>query len=260
MSTLSVTIIQADLHWHDAASNRKAFDSAIDEISLPTDLIVLPEMFTTGFSMDAPALAETMQGETIRWMQEKAERSQATICGSLIISEKDRYFNRFVFVDDTGVLLTYDKRHLFRLADEQHHYEPGTVLKTIEISGFRIRPMVCYDLRFPVWSRNRGDYDLIIFVANWPSRRHHAWETLLRARAIENLSYSVGVNRVGTDGNDLPYAGGSAIIDYLGHEMADLGDAVGSATALLELDKLEKFRSRFAFHKDADDFRIIDPG
>ena len=258
MSTLSVTIIQADLHWHDAAANRRSFDAAIEALNSPTDLIVLPEMFTTGFSMDAPRLAETMQGESILWMQEKARQADAAICGSLIISEGDRHFNRFVLVDASGVLLTYDKRHLFRLAGEQHHYEPGAELATIEINGFRIRPMVCYDLRFPVWSRNRNDYDLLIFVANWPSRRHHAWATLLRARAIENLSYSVGVNRVGTDGNDLPYAGGSAIIDYLGHDLADLGDQVGSATAILDLAQLRKFRERFAFDRDADTFRITD--
>ena len=256
MSTLSVTIIQADLHWHDAAANRRSFDKTIEALTLPTDLIVLPEMFTTGFSMDAPRLAETMQGESIHWMQEKAKQTNAAVCGSLIISEGDRYFNRFVLVDDTGVMLTYDKRHLFRLAREQHHYEPGTTLSTIEINGFRIRPMVCYDLRFPVWSRNRNDYDLIVFVANWPSRRHHAWETLLRARAIENLSFAAGVNRVGLDGNDLPYAGGSAIIDYLGHEMVDLRDKAGSATAILDLEALDRFRERFAFHQDADDFRI----
>jgi len=258
MSTLSVTIIQADLHWHDAAANRQSFDAAIEAAKLPTDLIVLPEMFTTGFSMDAPRLAETMQGESIQWMQEKARQTNAAICGSLIIRDGDRFFNRFILADAAGVQLTYDKRHLFRLADEQHHYEAGTRLATIEINGFRIRPMVCYDLRFPVWSRNKNDYDLLVFVANWPSRRHHAWENLLRARAIENLSFGVGVNRVGTDGNDLPYAGGSAIIDYLGHEIVDLGDRVGSATATLELEQLRKFRDRFAFHRDADEFRIAD--
>lgn len=258
MSTLSVTIIQADLHWHDAEANRQSFDDAIAAVSLPTDLIVLPEMFTTGFSMDAPRLAETMEGESIRWMQEKARQMSAAICGSLIVSDGGRFFNRFILADKTGVQLTYDKRHLFRLADEQHHYEAGTRNATIEINGFRIRPMICYDLRFPVWSRNKDDYDLLVFVANWPSRRHHAWETLLRARAIENLSFAVGVNRVGTDGNDLPYAGGSAIIDYLGHEMVDLGDRAGSATATLELEKLSKFRDRFAFHRDADQFRITE--
>ena len=256
MSTLSVSIIQADLHWHDATENRRSFDSAIDALSQPTDLIVLPEMFTTGFSMDAPRLAETMQGDSILWMQEKARQTNAAVCGSLIIAEAGRFYNRFVLADASGVLLTYDKRHLFRLAGEQHHYNQGNQLATIEINGFRIRPMVCYDLRFPVWSRNRDDYDLLVFVANWPSRRHHAWATLLRARAIENLSYVIGVNRVGTDGNDLPYGGGSAVIDYLGHELADLGDEAGSATVTLDLEKLLKFRDRFAFHKDADAFRI----
>jgi predicted amidohydrolase len=256
MSTLSTTIIQADLHWHDAKANRRSFDDVFDSMESRTDLVVLPEMFTTGFSMDAPHLAETMDGESIQWMQDKARQTEATVCGSLIVSDDEHYFNRFLVVDASGVLLTYDKRHLFRLADEQHYYQPGSELTTFEINGFRIRPMICYDLRFPVWSRNRDDYDLLIYVANWPSRRHHAWETLLRARAIENLSYVVGVNRVGTDGNDLPYVGGSAVIDYLGQEVADLGDRVGTTTSTLDLEQLEKFRDRFAFHKDADAFQI----
>ena len=254
MPTLDVTIVQADLHWHDAARNLADFDRAIDGID--TDLIVLPEMFTTGFSMDAPALAEPADGPAVQWMQEQARATGAAICGSLIIKADDNYYNRFFCIMPDGQQITYDKRHLFRLADEQHHYAAGTELVTFDYRGFRIRPMVCYDLRFPVWSRNRDDYDMIIYVANWPSRRHHAWHTLLRARAIENLSYAVGVNRVGVDGNELPYAGGSAIIDYLGHELADAGDQPGVATASIDLDDLQRFRERFAFHKDADDFTL----
>jgi predicted amidohydrolase len=249
-----VTIVQADLHWHDAGRNLADFDRAIDGID--TDLVVLPEMFTTGFSMDAPALAERSDGPAVQWMQEKARALGAAICGSLIIKAEDNYYNRFFCIMPNGQQVTYDKRHLFRLAHEQHHYAAGEELVTFDYRGFRIRPMVCYDLRFPVWSRNRDNYDLIIYVANWPSRRHHAWHTLLRARAIENLSYAVGVNRVGVDGNDLPYAGGSAIIDYLGHELVDLGDQPGVATASLDLEALQRFRERFAFHKDADDFTL----
>ena len=254
MPTLDVTIVQADLHWHDAGRNLADFDRAIDGID--TDLVVLPEMFTTGFSMDAPGLAEPADGPAVRWMQEKARAMGAAVCGSLIIKAEDNYYNRFFCIMPDGQEVTYDKRHLFRLADEQHHYAAGNELVTFDYRGFRIRPMVCYDLRFPVWSRNRDDYDLIIYVANWPSRRHHAWHTLLRARAIENLSYAVGVNRVGVDGNDLPYAGGSAVIDFLGQELVDLGDQPGIATASLELDDLQRFRERFAFHKDADDFTL----
>lgn len=256
MPTLNVSIVQADLHWHDAGKNRDQFSTAIQSIEEQTDLIVLPEMFTTGFSMDAPSLAEPMDGETVVWMKEIANDRKSAICGSLIISEGEKFFNRFICVEPNGSMTTYDKRHLFRLADEHNHYAQGNEIQTFELNGFRICPMICYDLRFPVWSRNRDNYDLLLYVANWPSRRHNAWATLLRARAIENLSYLAGVNRIGLDGNDLPYIGGSAIIDYLGNDLADLGDQQGTATATLDLDALQEFRDRFAFHKDADDFSI----
>jgi len=256
MPTLNVSIVQADLHWHDAARNREQFTSAIHGIDEKTDLVVLPEMFTTGFSMDAPALAEPMDGETITWMKEMADTRKSAICGSLIISEGDRFYNRFICAEPNGSMTTYDKRHLFRLADEHNHYAQGNEIQTFELNGFRICPLICYDLRYPVWSRNRDNYDLLLYVANWPSKRHNAWATLLRARAIENLSYLAGVNRVGQDGNDLPYIGGSAIIDYLGNDLVDLGDQPGTATATLDLAALQKFRERFAFHKDADDFTI----
>lgn len=256
MSALKVTIIQSDLAWHDPGANRRAFSETIDNIGKLTDLIVLPEMFTTGFSMDAPQLAEPVNGESVMWMQEKAAQCNAAICGSLIIEEDGAYFNRFYCVDQGGVIASYDKRHLFRLADEQNHYSPGNKLVVFDLKGFRICPMVCYDLRFPVWSRNRGSYDLLVYVANWPNRRQLAWNTLLRARAIENLSYVVGVNRVGMDGNDLPYSGGSAIVDYLGQNVVDLGEKPGTATAELQLDELAKFRDRFAFHMDADEFQL----
>jgi len=256
MPTLSVTIVQADLHWHDASRNRDQFTAVIEDLEEPTDLIVLPEMFTTGFSMDAPALAEPMDGETVAWMAEIAARRKVAICGSVIILESDNYFNRFICAKPDGSITTYDKRHLFRLADEHNHYSQGNEIQTFDLKGFRICPMICYDLRFPAWSRNRNSYDLLLYVANWPSKRHNAWATLLRARAIENLSYLAGVNRIGQDGNNLPYIGGSAIIDYLGNDIADLGDQPGAATATLDLDELQRFRDRFAFHKDADDFSI----
>lgn len=256
MSALNITVVQSSLAWHDAAANREAFSTVIESIGEPTDLIVLPEMFTTGFSMAAPNLAETVDGESVGWMQAMAAQANAAICGSLIIEDQGRYFNRFLCVDANGIASSYDKRHLFRLADEQDHYSPGNERVVFELKGFRICPMVCYDLRFPAWCRNRGDYDLLIYVANWPNRRQVAWDTLLRARAIENLAYVVGVNRIGTDGNDLPYSGGSAIIDYVGQDIADLGDAAGTATATLDLALLEKFRDRFGFHLDADEFLL----
>lgn len=256
MSTLNITIVQAELRWHDAGANRQQFTDTIESLENPTDLIVLPEMFTTGFSMEAPELAETMDGDSIAWMRDISASSNAAICGSLIIAENQNYFNRFVCVLPAGELHYYDKRHLFRLVDEQNHYAPGTELKTFDLKGWRICPLVCYDLRFPVWSRNRGLYDLLLYVANWPGPRHHAWETLLRARAIENLSCVVGVNVTGRDGNDNSYYGGSAVIDYLGEDLANLGDKKGTASVNLDLGKLRAFRERFAFHKDADDFTI----
>lgn len=258
MSALTVTIVQAVLYWHDAEANRKMFGEMLSQLETATDLIVLPEMFTTGFTMDAPSQAEEMNGPSIDWMAEMAADRKANVCGSLIIKEHNHYFNRFVCMSPSGERSCYDKRHLFRLADEHNHYTAGSERVTFNINDWRICPQVCYDLRFPVWSRNRGDYDLLLYVANWPNRRHFAWETLLRARAIENLSYLAGVNRTGTDGNNLPYSGGSAIVDYLGADLANLADQVGMASATLDRDNLQKFRDRFAFHVDADNFLIGD--
>ena len=258
MSALTVSIIQADLAWHDPTSNLSGFSEAIRSIAKKTDLIVLPEMFTTGFTMDAAANADRMNGEAMQHMKQWAAKTKAAICGSLIINDGSKHFNRLVFMRPDGHFDCYDKRHLFRLAGEVEHYTAGDRQVVIEWRGWRICPQICYDLRFPVWSRNSKDlnYDLLLYVANWPSRRHHAWQTLLRARAIENLCYVAGVNRTGTDGNALPYAGGSAIIDYLGHDVADLGDRVGNATATLDKSSLQKFREKFPFHIDADRFSI----
>jgi len=256
MSALTVTIVQPDLHWHDAAANLEMFSGIIAGIDQHTDLIVLPEMFTTGFTMDAETYAEPMDGRSMTWLAETASSYGATICGSIIVLHESRYLNRFVCMRPDGDFVTYDKRHLFRLAGEHEHYSAGDELVTLKIGGWRIRPMICYDLRFPVWSRNTGEYDLLLYVANWPNRRHLAWETLLRARAIENLSYVAGVNRTGSDGNDLPYSGGSALIDYTGATLADLGDRCDTATLALDLEPLQKFRTKFPFHVDADRFDL----
>ena len=255
MRPLNVTIVQADLAWHDPDRNLERFSGMIAGVQ-ETDLIVLPETFTTGFTMDAEAHAENMDGRGVAWMRETAKTAQASICGSLIIEDQGRFYNRFVCVSPEGATVHYDKRHLFRLAGEQHHYSPGKDFVTFEIAGWRICPMVCYDLRFPVWSRNRGRYDLLLYVANWPSPRHHAWETLLRARAIENQAYVAAVNRVGKDGNNIAYSGGSAIIDYVGGDLCNLHDRAGTASASLDPAMLGKFRDRFAFHLDADDFTL----
>lgn len=258
MSALTVTIVQADLEWHDAKANLAQFEEKINAIDTKTDLVILPEMFTTGFTMDAAGNADTMDGVAVAGMTRWALRLDAAVCGSLIIKDGSRYFNRFVFAKPDGGVEYYDKRHLFRLAGEVEHYSAGDRTVLLEWRGWRICPMVCYDLRFPVWSRYRDglDYDLLVYVANWPSRRHHAWQTLLRARAIENLSFVAGVNRCGTDGNDLPYSGGSAVIDFLGHDLADLGEQVGQATVTLDKDALQSFRNKFPFHIDADTFSI----
>ena len=258
MPTLNVSIVQADLRWHDAPANREYLAGLIGDIAEATDLIVLPEMFTTGFTMDAEAQAEPMHGESMAWLSGMAADKGAAVCGSLIIEDGGEFFNRFICMRPDGTFEQYDKRHLFRLADEDRHYSAGSKLVTFEHAGFRICPMICYDLRFPVWSRNRDGYDLLLYVANWPSRRHLAWRTLIRARAIENQAYVAAVNRCGTDGNDLPYAGGSAIIDFLGQDVVDLGDREGVATASLDLADLTVFRERFPFHADADRFEITD--
>jgi predicted amidohydrolase len=251
---LRVTMIQADLAWQEPAANRALFASHFRGLFGHTDLIVLPEMFTTGFSMAAATLAETMDGPTVGWLREEAAALGCVITGSLIIRDGERHYNRLLWAAPDGRLRHYDKRHLFRMAKEQEHYAGGSQRLTIEHKGWRICPLVCYDLRFPVWSRNRDDYDLLLYVANWPARRSLAWKALLRARAIENLSYVVGVNRIGKDGNGASYAGESTAIDFLGQAVA--GDRGGEfvETVVLDRESLLAFRASFPANLDADDF------
>ena len=258
MPALNVAIVQTALHWHEPVKNLEMFTGLLAGHDRPTDLVVLPEMFSTGFTMHAEAHAEPMDGRSVHWMAETASRLDASICGSLVIREGDEFFNRFILMFPNGAYRCYDKRHRFRLAGEHEHYSAGSALVTIELNGFRIRPMVCYDLRFPVWSRNDNDdpYDLLVYVANWPDRRHLAWETLIRARAIENLAYVAAVNRIGVDGNDIRYRGGSAVIDYLGERLVAMEDEAAVKSATLEMGPLEKFRARFPFHLDADSFSV----
>jgi predicted amidohydrolase len=248
--------VQSELYWHDPARNLEHFSEKLEQVAHATDLVVLPEMFSTGFTMHAEAHAERMDGHSVAWMAETARALNAAVCGSLIIEQDGQYFNRFLMMHTDGTVEYYDKRHLFRLAGEHEHYAAGTGIRTFVLNGWRIRPMVCYDLRFPVWSRNRGDYDLLIYVANWPDRRHQAWETLIRARAIENLAFVAGVNRIGADGNDIRYLGGSVIIDYLGNCLAAPGDKPDVSTASLDLSGLTTFRRKFPFHVDADEFSL----
>ena len=255
-ANLRVTMVQSDLSWQDPASNRRSLAARFRGLAGHTDLIVLPEMFTTGFTMEAGSLAETMEGPTVGWLREEAAAVGCVITGSLIIEEGGRHYNRLVWATPGGGIAHYDKRHLFRMAREQEHYDAGTRRLVVEIKGWRLCPLVCYDLRFPVWSRNRGDYDVMLYVANWPARRRAAWSALLRARAIENVCYVVGVNRVGKDGNGASYAGDSVALDFLGQSLGGDHDGDFVETVVLDRESLATFRRDFPVHLDADDFDL----
>lgn len=256
MNKLSVTLVQTDLAWHDPGQNRRHFQRVIADLREPTDLIVLPEMFTTGFTMEAHTWAESMDGETLGWMAEMARQAGAAVCGSLIIGQGGRYWNRLVWMPADGNPSHYDKRHLFAMAGEHHHFEAGDERLIVDLQGWRVCPLVCYDLRFPVWSRNRDDYDLLIYVANWPSRRREHWRLLLKARAIENQCYVVGVNRIGRDARGNHYAGDSAVIEYSGAEIISRGGESMIATIKLDRDALSAYREQLPFLRDADLFGI----
>ena len=258
MSDLTISFVQTALHWHDAAANRAHFDALLAGLAPPTDLIVLPEMFTTGFSMDAAGQAETMQGATVAWLRATAARHQAAVTGSVIIEENGSYYNRLLWVRPDGSLSYYNKRHLFTLAGEQHTYTPGTAQLVEEWRGWRICPLVCYDLRFPVWSRNlpAAPYDLLLYVANWPAVRRTAWMTLLRARAIENVACALGVNRVGRDGSGHEYSGDSALLDAQGNYLVEAQAQEGVFTHTLRRAELDGFRARFGALHDGDAFEL----
>lgn len=257
MPDLRVSVVQSMLHWEDAAANRAMFGERIAGLTTETDLIVLPEMFTTGFSMRSAELAEDMNGPTVTWMKEQASRLNAAIYGSAIITEGGKCFNRGLFVTPEGKATTYDKRHLFRFANETDHYSPGSNRVVVEWRGWRILLQVCFDLRFPVFSRSRGDYDVILYVANWPEARRYPWSQLLIARAIENQGYAVGVNRVGMDGKGIHYSGDSVVIDPRGQVIASVEPShEGVATVSLDWSALEEFREKFPVAKEADDFDL----
>ena len=258
MSDLTVSFVQTALHWHDAAANRAALDQQFAQLSGPTDLIVLPEMFTTGFSMEARTQAETMAGPTVAWLRDKAVAHNAVVTGSVIIEENGAYYNRLLWVRPDGSLRYYDKRHLFTLAGEQHTYTPGQTRLVEEWRGWRICPLVCYDLRFPVWSRNQPiePYDLVLYVANWPAVRRTAWMTLLRARAIENVACALGVNRVGQDALGHDYSGDSALLDAKGNYLVEANSQPGAFTHTLLRAELDDFRSKFAALNDGDAFEL----
>ncbi|WP_317172169.1 amidohydrolase [Hymenobacter sp. BRD67] len=262
---LTVSLVQTTLHWHQPAENRalitELLASALPEKGL-TDLIVLPEMFTTGFSMEAEAQAETFPGPTLDWMREQAARYDAVVTGSVLTRDGSCFYNRLFWVRPDGSYSAYDKRHLFRLAGEHLVYSAGTSRLLEEWRGWRIRPLICYDLRFPVWSRNdRHDpYDLLLYVANWPQARAEIWKTLLRARAIENMAYTLGVNRLGTDGIGQEYSGQSALLDIHGEYLAQAGNLQTVLTHTLQAGPLEGYREQLPFLLDADDFMLKDCG
>ena len=256
--TLKIALIQSDLIWENPGQNRINFAQKIKDIGVPVDLILLPEMFTSGFTMNPQHLAETMQGESIKWLKEIAKHTNSAVGGSLVIEEEGHYFNRFVFVKPDGSIEKYDKRHTFTLAGEHKVYQKGQEKIIISYKGWKLCPMVCYDLRFPVWARNKEHYDLLIYVANWPKPRISAWDALLKARAIENMSYCIGVNRIGKDGNSCEYSGHSAVYDGLGEALISF-DEDQEATELVTLNKthLTDIRNKLHFLDDKDDFNLV---
>jgi len=253
---LRVSLIQTDLVWDSPLSNCAHLEEQLISLVGQTDLIILPEMFTTGFSMSA-SNAEIPQGPSTQWMQMQAKRIDALVIGSLKIKEKFGLVNRLVVAFPDGTVQTYDKKHLFRMGNEHESYHPGSEKLVISYLGWRIAPFICYDLRFPVWSRNVDlGYDLAIYVANWPAVRSHAWDILLKARAIENLAYVAGVNRIGNDGNQLAYNGHSTLISFKGEALLPIDDVAGVKQMSINLNELHAFRTTFPAHLDADSFQL----
>ena len=258
MNELKVSFIQANLHWENKSANLKMFDDKVDSILNDTDLIVLPEMFSTGFSMMPSAFAETESGTSVKWLKATAKRKNCVVTGSLIISENKKFYNRLFWVKPDGSYKTYNKRHLFSLVGEENFYTPGTDRLVIDLKGFKIMPLICYDLRFPVWSRNNLDYDVLLYVANWPERRAFFWKQLLIARAIENQSYVIGVKRVGNDGNNISHSGDSTCLDPLGESVATARPGIEEVVnVVISKDKINQVRERFTFLNDKDDFKLL---
>jgi len=254
---MKISIIQTNTEWENKSANFGKIEAALSVLPDDSDIIILPEMFNTGFSMNTAKLAEPSDGETFRWMKSIVGSANSAICGSYMIYEEGKYFNRFVFIAPREEIWLYDKRHLFSFAGEEKFFSPGNERLVFNFRGIRISPYICYDLRFPVWCRNRGDYDLMINSANWPESRSDVWATLLKARAIENQCYVAGVNRIGTDGNGIKYCGDSMIIGPKGNIIATAGlDSEEAVTIDISLDELNRFRLKFPVLNDADNFSI----
>lgn len=254
---MKIAIIQSDLIWENPSENRRLFNQKINAISADTDLIALPEMFTTGFSMEPKPIAERMDGDTVRWMQNLAFDRNCAITGSIVIEENNQFFNRLLFVFPDKKIEVYDKRHLFSLAGEQHKYTAGSKKLIVDYKNFKICLLICYDLRFPVFSRNTDNYDLLIYVANWPKPRIAAWDALLKARAIENMSYVVGVNRVGEDGNGHQYIGHSQAVDFMGNYVLEPQESADVFYINIDKENQNEARQKFGFLNDADVFSLI---
>jgi omega-amidase len=262
MPTLTITTVQSNLIWEEKSANLRLLEEKIAAIEEKTEIVILPEMFNTGFSMRPEELAETMEGETVEWMKRVSRENSIVLTGSIMIEEDGNYFNRLIWMLPNGQYGYYDKRHLFAYGEEDKHYSPGNKRLIASVKGWKINLLVCYDLRFPVWARQATtrppgpEYDVLIYVANWPERRSHAWKTLLCARAIENQCYVIGVNRVGSDGNNIYYSGNSLIIDPLGQVLYHMADEEDINTITLQKEMLEEVRTKFPFWKDADSFNI----
>lgn len=262
MENITLAIFQTELHWEDSAANLAMFEEKIWSMEGKADLLVLPEMFTTGFTMNTGSQAEPMNLHSTRWMQQMAGQTKAVVTGSVVIKDGKDFYNRLLWVEPGGKVSYYDKRHLFRMAEEDNFYSMGTKNEVFKLKGWKVRPQVCYDLRFPVWSRNQAsgegdmDYDLIFYVASWPAPRVQAWDILLQARAVENLAYCVGVNRVGQDGNGVNYCGHSAAYDFKGNCLASGGENEGIVRVTLDGGALTEYRKKFPAWKDADSFSL----
>ena len=258
MSTVTISFIQTSTYWHAPARNREHFQQLFTDVPAASALLLLPEMFSTGFTMQPELVAETMQGPTTLWLREQAKLQGRAIGGSAVVEEEGRFFNRFLLAHPDAEPVTYDKRHCFRMAGEHEHYTAGQTRPVWTVYELRVRPSICYDLRFPIWLRRRNDYDLLVCVANWPALRLTAWHTLLQARAIENQSFVAGVNILGTDGNGVEYAGGSVVFGPDGRCLVDAGNLEGVFSVNLDLKELTQYRQAFPAWQDADGFNVID--
>lgn len=255
---LQIALVQSNLVWENPKQNRLNFSKKIASISDSVDLIILPEMFTSGFTMNPNNVAESITGETISWMKTLSEEKNAAITGSLVIKENENFYNRLVFVHPNGNIETYDKRHTFTLAGEHKVYKAGENQIIINYKGWKLKPLICYDLRFPIWARNKENYDLLFYVANWPKVRISAWDALLLARAIENMSYCIGVNRVGLDGNNHEYSGHSAAYDVLGKRIDSIpNDKEAIEVISLNKEHIDTFRNKLGFLNDRDEFNLV---